>query len=152
MVNLYDLTYGNYRVVRAVTYPDFPESALAFDVDVTATDPVTWETQITVHGTYEGPTDVVRTDDYQLRWLVAGNRLLETGTATLLLASGDAIRQRWASIITPRGPEQEQVRGMQRFPLQGQRVTATISPFSIEDQRMRYEWEGTVEMLTTEAM
>jgi hypothetical protein len=131
-------------VLRAVSYPDFPDSLLALDVEVTATDNAAWETSIVLHGTYGGPTDVVATHDYQLTWLVDGSRVLESGLNTLESSSGERIRQRWTSIITPGGSSQERSRAIENFPASGEAITATISPFTVDGNRMSYDWEGTV--------
>ncbi len=143
------MTHGNYQVLRAVAYPDFPESLLAFDVQVTAKDDDTWESSIVVHGTYDGPTEVIRTDEYHLTWLVDGTKLLETGSATLELASGQRIRQRWSAIITPGDPAKGRSPSIGRFPAQGEIITATITPFKIDGYRMSYDWDGTVQTLTS---
>ena len=66
MVNLYDLTGGNYQVSRTVTYPDHPGSQVVFETEVTAGSKTQWSTEIEVTGTYDGPTDVVSVQDLSL--------------------------------------------------------------------------------------
>ena len=138
-------------MLRAVSYPDFPDSLLAFDVQVTATDHAAWETTIVVHGAYNGPTNAVAANDYQLTWLVDGSKLLESGAATLELSSGARIRQRWTSIISPDDLSGDIARGIVAFPSQGEAIAATISPFKIDGSRMSYDWEGTVHALKAQA-
>ena len=36
-MNLYDLTKGNYHILRTITYPDFPESRIVTNAQVKAT-------------------------------------------------------------------------------------------------------------------
>jgi hypothetical protein len=142
--NLYDLTGGNYRVFRAVSYPEFPDSLILFEVDVVATGEKEWTTQIYLSGTYSGPTDVVATESYQLDWRIDDRRLLESGSATLALSSGERIRQHWTSIITPTADSDRTPAIFERFPLEGQLVSASISPFEVDGRSMGYEWQGTV--------
>ncbi|MGB6363748.1 MAG: hypothetical protein WBG64_13845 [Thermoanaerobaculia bacterium] len=137
-MNLFDATHGNYRVVRTVTFPDFPDSELVLDVEVTATSPSEWITEMTINGTYDGPTDFVSKKDYQLDWATDGKSLIESGSATLESASGEAVRSTWSSVITPAG-------GLEGFPAAGEVVTVSISPFQVEGDSMTYEWEGTVQ-------
>ena len=93
-----------------------------------------------------GPTDILATQDYELTWMSGGARILESGAANLVRSSGEYVRQVWSSIITPHdGPQSKKT-----LPVDGQVVTATISPFEINDQRMRYEWTGTVSRRTDE--
>ena len=140
-MNLYDLTLGNYRVSRAVSWPDHPGSLVIFDVRVEAKGGAEWITEITVSGHYDGPTDIVASEDYQLTWAVDGTRLLESGSASLASASGARVRQIWSSVITP---EKGTSRRLAQFPSCGEVVEAKISPFRIDGNRMSYEWEGTV--------
>jgi hypothetical protein len=143
-MNLYDLTMGNYRVFRAVSYPDHPDSLIVFDVRVVAGSDSEWITEIAVTGRYTGPTDIVASDDYQLTWIAEGAKLLESGAASLARSSGERLRQIWSSIITPGEGGKENSPRFETFPAGGQVVNATISPFRIDGRRMSYEWEGTV--------
>lgn len=136
-MNLYDLTKGNYRVVRTVTYPEFPKSKIIFETDVKAAGDSEWATTIHVDGTYNGPSDIVAIKDYQLIWTTDGKNILESGTAKLELASGKFIRQVWSSTITPE-------QGIQNFPKAGELVNVSVSPFKVDGNKMSYEWEGTV--------
>jgi hypothetical protein len=142
--NLYDLTSGNYRVFRAVSYPEFPDSLILFDVEVVASGKSEWATQIYLNGTYSGPTDIVATESYQLDWRLDDRRLLESGSADLALSSGKHIRQHWTSIITPAADIDRAVANVERFPQEGELVSASISPFEVDGMSMGYEWEGTV--------
>jgi hypothetical protein len=144
VTNLYDLTLGNYRVVRAVTYPDHPESLLVFDVRVVADTESEWATEITINGRYTGPTDIVASDDYRLTWVADGVKLLESGASSLARPSGESLRQIWSSIITPGEGAKEGSPRFKALAAGGQVINATISPFKIEGHRMSYEWEGTV--------
>lgn len=134
---MYDLTKGNYSIVRTITYPDFPDSKIVTNAQVKATRNSEWETNITINGTYNGPTDVVATKDYQLIWTTDGKNILESGSTTLELKSGGSVRQVWTSTITP-------ARGLGKFPQAGELITITISPFQIDGNTMSYRWEGTV--------
>jgi len=136
--NLYDLTRGNYHVRRTVSYPEFPGSQLIFDAKVTAVSASEWSTNLTVTGTYKGPTDIVAAKDYQIIWTTDGGTLFEKGSATLGLSSGGSVRSEWSSSIVAAG---QSFRG---FPSAGEVVRVSISPFRIEGNRMSYEWEGTV--------
>ena len=125
---------------RAVTYPEHPGDLIVFDVTVAATQENEWTTEITVHGRYTGPTDILATEDYELTWVSDGARLLESGAAYLARSSGERVRQVWSSIITPDDDGQSG----RTLPASGQVIKATVSPFEIDGQRMRYEWTGTV--------
>ena len=137
MVNLYDLTKGNYRVNRTITYPDLPGSQITTDAQVRAVKDSEWSTNITINGTYNGPTDVVSVSDYQLTWTADGRSILESGSATLGLKSGGSIRQVWKSTITPE-------RGYDKFPQAGESISVSISQFRVDGNKMSYTWEGTV--------
>jgi hypothetical protein len=174
-LNLFDLTGGNYRLQRTILYPEFPESQIMTDAQVTVvsdSDEVIesthrkhrkaseWEMNLTVNGTYNGPTDVVSEEDYQLIWIARdeneveidrgedehheGGRMrqkvLEFGTSLLRLASGGSVRQVWFSTITPEG-------GFEGFPQTGELLNISISPFKIKGNEMSYEWQGTVKSL-----
>jgi len=136
-VNLYDLTKGNYSVVRTISYPDFPGSQIATNAQVKATKDSEWNTNISINGTYNGPTDVVAVKDYQLEWTNDGKSILESGSAALELKSGGSVRQVWKSTITPE-------RGIEKFPRSGELITVSISEFQVNGNKMSYKWEGTV--------
>lgn len=137
MVNLYDLTKGNYRLQRTISYPDFPDSQIVTNAQVKAGRNAEWDANITVNGKYNGPTDVVSAKDYQLIWTSDGKQILESGNTTLELKSGGTLRQVWSSTITPE-------QGIEKFPPAGELINISISPFQIDGNRMSYEWEGTV--------
>jgi hypothetical protein len=137
VLNLFDLTKGNYRLLRTISYPDFPESKIVTDAQVKAIKNSEWDTKITVNGTYNGPTDVIAAKDYQLVWTTNGKNIIESGSATLELSSGKSVRQVWSSTITPE-------QGFEKFPPGGELITISISPFQIDGNRMSYKWEGTV--------
>jgi hypothetical protein len=136
-MNLYDLTKGNYSMIRTITYPDFPESKIVTNAKVKATKDTEWNSTIAINGTYNGPTDVVSAKDYKLKWTAGGKNILESGSATLELASGGSLRQVWSSTITPEY-------GFDKFPPDGETITISISPFKIDGNKMSYTWEGTV--------
>jgi hypothetical protein len=162
VLNLFDLTGGNYRLQRTIFYPEFPLSQIVTDAQVTAVSdegkdkkdkddpediesthrkPSEWVTNITINGTYDGPTDIVSTEDYQLVWTACcGDKIIEFGTSTLRLSSGRSVRQHWLSTIIPE-------EGFEGFPESGELLRVSISPFQIEGKEMRYEWRGTVERL-----
>ncbi|HXV83510.1 MAG TPA: hypothetical protein VEG60_26940, partial [Candidatus Binatia bacterium] len=137
VVNLYDLTKGNYSVLRTISYPDFPGSQIETKAQVKATGNSEWDTNITINGTYNGPTDVVSVKDYQLTWTTDGKNILESGGATLELKSGGTVRQVWKSTITAG-------QGFDKFAPAGELITISISPFQIDGNKMSYKWEGTV--------
>src|SRR4051794_20659852 len=114
---------------RALSYPDYPESLLAFDALVVAGSGEEWTTEIGLQGTYTGPTDIVACDDYALTWRANDARVFESGSALLRCASGTRVRQRWASVITPTGAQESSLRD---FPARGQAIRLTISPFEVE--------------------
>src|SRR5260370_35532477 len=97
VVNLYDLTKGNYRVLRTNILPDFPESKIVTRAQVKAARSSEWDTNTTINGTYNGPTESVSAKDYQLIWTTDGKNILESGSATLELKSGGSVRQVWTS-------------------------------------------------------
>jgi len=138
VVNLFDLTKGNYSVLRTISYPDFPGSQIVTNAQVEAASISEWVTNITINGTYNGPTDVGSVKDYQLIWTADGYNILESGSATLELKSGGSVRQVWRSTITPE-------RDFDNFPPAGELITISISPFQIDGNKMSYQWEGTVE-------
>lgn len=138
------MTLGNYRVFRAISYPDHPDSLVLFDAQVVARSDSEWTTEIAIHGNYTGPTDISKVDDYRLTWASESTKLLESGSALLGCSSGKSLRQVWSSIITPMSEPQESLARLQAFPAGGQIINATISPFKIDGHRMEYEWEGTV--------
>jgi hypothetical protein len=139
------LTQGNYNVLRAVIYPEYPESLLVIDVQVTASHHSEWETNISINGVYHGPTDVVACKAYQLEWAMEGKKLFESGVSTLELSSGKPLRQLWFSIITPKAWKDDKFElSSCRFPAAGELINAAISPFKITGNKMSYQWEGTV--------
>lgn len=138
------MTLGNYRVFRAISYPDYPGSLVVFDAQVTASSDSEWVTEIAIHGTYTGPTDINTSDEYRLAWVSVSTKLLESGSALLGCSSGERLRQIWSSIITPTQESQESLARLTTFPACGQVINATISPFRIDGHRMDYEWQGTV--------
>ena len=143
-MNLFDLTEGNYRVLRAVSYPEFPDSQIIFDAQVEASNDTEWVTQINVFGTYTGPTDVVANHDYQVSWSCDGSRLRESGSAVLELSSGKQIRQTWTSFIVPGTKSGETPPAFSRFPACGETITAQVTPFTVSGNSMSYDWVGTV--------
>jgi len=138
-MNLYDITQGNYTVHRTVSYTEHPNSRLVFDTKVRQVKKEEWSTTIDVSGSYDGPTDVVGVDDYQLVWTTDGKTLAETGSATLRLSSGGREHTTWVSSITPNAPNFE------RFSKGGETVRVTFSPFKLSGNTMSYDWTGTVE-------
>ena len=136
-MNLTDLSQGNYTISRTITYPDFPKSKIETNAQVKATRESEWDTNITINGIYDGPSDVASIRDYQVTWTSDGNGIRETGSAILVLKSGGTLRQVWESTITPD-------RGISRFPKTGERINVSVSPLQIDGNRMSYSWEGTV--------
>ncbi len=141
MFNLYDLTNGNYHVLRAISYPEYPESLIVLDVQVKTAKNSDWITNIRINGTYNGPTEVVSCKDYQIKWVLVGKELLELGTAMLEVSSGKSVRQVWSSIIRPK---KRSGKAFDKFPSNGELISATISPFKMDGNSMSYEWNGTV--------
>ena len=70
-----------------------------FDADVTALSASEWSTDLTVSGTYDGPTDIVSVRDYEIDWTASGKTLVEKGRATLVSSSGRSVRSEWSSTI-----------------------------------------------------
>lgn len=70
--------------------------------------------------------------------------MLESGSALLRCASGTRVRQHWSSVITPTGVQEGGAKALRDFPARGQLINLTVSPFTVDDNRMNYEWEGTV--------
>ena len=138
MVTLYELTGGNYRIHRTLSYPEFPDSQIVFDTEVTALRDTEWTTKISVSGKYDGPTDVVSVKDYRLEWSTDGKTLFEKGSATLVISSGRSFGSVWTSSIVPDKPRFEM------FSRGGETVNITFSPFRIDGNKMSYSWQGTV--------
>jgi len=84
----------------------------------------------------------VANQDYEIQWSTDDNRLLETGSVTLLLSSGESIRQVWSSIITPENRPDRVSAVFKKFPRNGQVVTASVSAFKFNKNGMSYTWEG----------
>jgi hypothetical protein len=143
-MNLYDLTNGNYHVLRMISYPEYPESQVVLDVQVRPTKDSEWLTRIRINGAYSGPTDIVSCQDYQLKWIITGRKILELGAAVLQSSSGEPVRQVWSSIIAPRKSSGKFPQALDRFPSDGELISASISAFQIDGNRMSYEWSGTV--------
>jgi hypothetical protein len=97
-----------------------------------------WTTDITISGTYNGPTDVVAVEEYEVEWTSDGETLFEEGAATLVLASGGSLRSLWSSSISPTNPR------FAGFPPGGETINVEVSPFEIDGNEMTYEWTGTV--------
>lgn len=138
-MNLYDMTRGNYAVHRTVSYSEFPNSQLVFDTRVRSVSAREWSTSIEVSGTYDGPTDVIGVEDYQIEWTTDSKTLAERGSATLQLAAGGSVHSTWTSTITPDAPR------FAKFPRGGESVRVTVSAFKVEGNKMSYDWTGTVE-------
>jgi hypothetical protein len=137
-MSLYELTGGNYRVHRVVSYPEFADSELVFDVEVKTAGDSEWSTTITISGAYNGPTDVVSVRDYELDWTRDGDTIVEKGAATLELSSGETLRSEWTSSI------ETEARRLAAFPAGGEVVSVTYTPFRIDGNKMSYEWQGSV--------
>jgi hypothetical protein len=137
--NLYDLTGGDYNVLRTVTYPDFPTSHLDFDTRVKAVSGTEWSTEMNIKGNYDGPTDIVGVRDYQVAWTSEGKTLIEKGSATLLRGSGGEVRSVWKSSIVSTGKTRRALPGS------GETVRVTYTPFQLKGNTMSYDWHGTVE-------
>lgn len=135
-MNLYDLTKGSYRVVRIISYPDFPESQIVTVTNVKAARN-DWKTDISMNGTYSGPADITSVKDYKAVWSQNGKDILESGAATLVTSSGRSVRQVWSSVITPR-------HRIKKFPATGELLDINISPLEIKGNTMKYQWEGMV--------
>jgi hypothetical protein len=144
VLNLFDVTRGNYRVARAISYPTLPNSRVVLDVKVKALSASEWVTEIHVAGTYDGPNDIVANEDYELAWRADETRLLEQGRVTLLRASGQSLEQAWTSIITPEGRPDRLSATFRKFPKDGELVTASVSPFKLKKGAMSYTWDGVV--------
>lgn len=136
-MNLYDVTRGDYHVSRTFTYPDFPNSKIVFDTDVTAPG-TEWSTQIRLTGSYDAPTEVVGVNDYNAAWTTDGKQLFEEGTATLRLANGNPLGARWSGVITPKTPH------FDGFPRTGESIHVDFSSFTISGNTLTYDWHGTV--------
>jgi hypothetical protein len=124
-----------------VTYPDFPGDQLVFNADVTATSASQWSTQLTVNGTYNGPTHIAAVRDYHITWTRDGTTIFEQGSATLLVQPGSIgapVATQWTSTITPKNND------LSRFPAEGESINVTYTPFRISGNSMSYDWTGTV--------
>ena len=97
-------------------YPEHPESLIVLNVQVRAISSSEWVTNISINGTYNGPTDIVLCKDYQLKWIVNGHSVLELGTSLLEDSSGKSVRQVWSSMITPRKTAGKFPPALNRFP------------------------------------
>lgn len=139
-MNLYDLTHGNYTITRTITYPDHPDSKIVTRAQVKATKETEWDTNISIDGTYTGPTDVTSVRDYQANWTSDGQNILEKGSATLVLKSGGAVRQVWESTITL------PTEGVSKFPKEGEQININVSSFQVEGNKLSYSWDGTVRL------
>jgi hypothetical protein len=137
------MTKGNYSVLRTISYPDFPGSQFVTNAQVKAVKDSDWDTNITINGTYNGPTDVVSVEDYQLIWTTDGKNILESGSATLKLKSGGSVRQVWKSTISPERP-------FDKFPPAGEVISVSISKFKVDGNKMSYKWKGTVKAQSRE--
>jgi hypothetical protein len=131
-------------VLRSIAYPDYPKSQIILDVRVRAVSGSEWVTEIYVKGTYDGPNNIIANKDYEIQWSADAGRLLESGSVTLLLSSGESIRQFWSSIITPENRPDQIAAVFKKFPKTGQIVTASVSPFKINKNAMSYTWNGVV--------
>lgn len=122
-----------------MTYPDHPGSRIVFDTTVTAKSATEWSTEITVDGTYDGPTDVVAVNDYRVLWNMVDDKLMEKGSATLVLSSGESVRSEWNSVISARWQQEAGA-----FPESGESIEVAYSQFRIDGSTMSYTWEGSV--------
>ncbi len=139
MLNLFDLTRGDYQVRRVLTMPDHPGTEVRFSVRVSAAEPGDWTTELEIDGRYDGPTDFVASHGYRLAWTHEGDRLLERGSAVLERASGEFVVSEWASTIDV------DLRMLAKFPKRGELARVAISRFDVTDREMSYEWTGQVE-------
>jgi hypothetical protein len=144
VLNLFDITQGNYRVSRMISYPTLRGSQVILDVAVKAVSESEWVTDIYVKGVYEGPNDIVANKDYRIEWTMVDGRLLEAGNVTLVRASGKSIRQTWSSIITPERASEDLAQLLKKFPRRGQIVSVSVSPFDVGKNGMSYTWNGIV--------
>lgn len=132
------MTHGNYQVHRVLTYPDYANSEVVFDTQVTAVSEKEWSTTIVISGKYDGPTDSIAVRDYHMTWSTDGKTLSEQGEATLERASGGTVRTAWSSTFTPKEPT------FTDFPSEGETVNVTFSSMKVEGDTLTYDWQGTV--------
>lgn len=137
-MNLYDLSQGNYTIARTISYPDYPDSKITTNAQVKATKEAEWDTNISINGTYSGPTDVISVRDYQASWTTDGQTILEKGSAALVLKSGGTVRQVWESRITL------PTEGVRKFPKDGEQISINVSSFQIDGNKLSYSWDGSV--------
>ena len=121
-----------------MTYPEFPESKIEFDTKVSAVNESEWTTEMSIRGSYDGPTDVVAVKDYKVVWKTDGQTLFEEGSATLVLAGGGSVASAWTSSIVSDG------RDFRRLPASGEVVRVDYSRFQVDGDTMSYDWKGTV--------
>lgn len=147
MVNLYDLTNGNYDVERTLTFPDYPDSKVEFSTQVRAADipdtfespcQAVWTTDIEISGDYTGPTEVVGIEGYELTWTSDGRTLTEVASADLLIVTGEVVHSEWTSTIVVTEGE------LAAMPDGGETATITFDKFVVTDDSLSYEWEGEV--------
>jgi hypothetical protein len=139
VLNLFDLTRGNYQVRRVLTMPDFPDTEVRFSVRVAAAEPGDWTTELEIDGRYDGPTDFVAARGYRLAWTHEDGRLLERGSAVLERATGEFVVSEWSSTINA------DQRMLAKFPKRGEVARVDFSPFAVEGNQMSYEWRGHVD-------
>ncbi len=147
MVNLFDLTGGNYDVERSVTFPDYPDAKVDFAASVRAADipdsfespcQDVWTTDIEISGDYRGPTDVTGIEAYELTWTSDGKTLTEVASADLLIVTGEVVHTEWTSAIVVTEGE------LAAMPDGGETATITFTKFVETEDTLSYEWEGEV--------
>lgn len=101
-----------------------------------------WSTELTLAGTYDGPTDFVASRGYRLWWTINRGRLLERGMALLERSQGGLVACEWTSTITVDAKMAAQ------FPRSGQVARISITPFEVDGAAMKYEWHGEIAQQT----
>lgn len=132
------MTRGNYAVERVLELPEFPETRVVFSTEVVASSDSEWHTELSLSGSYDGPTDFTASRGYRLWWQIERGLLRERGLSMLERSGGELVATEWTSTITI---DRDMAK---RFPTSGQVARVTFSPFDIDGSTMRYDWHGAV--------
>ena len=89
--NLFDLSGGNYSLERTFNWTSLPNSTISVTGQVSNINNQLLQYSANFTGTYNGPLDISRVVDYQVKWTPFGNQVIEEGSAIMETSNGNIL-------------------------------------------------------------
>lgn len=89
--NLFDLSGGNYHLERTFNWTSIPNSTISVTGQVSNTNNQLLQYSANFTGTYNGPLDIIRVVDYQVKWTPFGDQVIEEGSAIMETSNGNLL-------------------------------------------------------------